>query len=111
MRTNTNLESRVKEELLTVWNRSGQLVHDLTELGLDLASLDRMAADLTERARTFEPPRLRDGYNFIDPNVDTSNPSEILAVLKERLRRTGENLEHAKRLLEERCETIRGIVG
>jgi hypothetical protein len=110
MRT-TNAVSRVTEELTTVWNRSGQLVHDLTELGVELSSLDRAAADLTERARTFEPPRQRDGYNVIDPAVDTSDPRETLAVLKERLRRTADNLEHARRLLEERCETIRAIVG
>ena len=109
--TTTNLALQVKEDLLVVWNRSGQLTHDLQELGLELASLDRMAAELTERARIFEPPRQRDGYRFIDPAVDTSDPRETLAVLKERLRRTAENLEHAQRLLEERYETIRAIVG
>lgn len=110
MRT-TNSVSRVKEELVTVWNRSGQLTHELTELGLELSSLDRLAADLTERARTFASPRQRDGYTAIDPAVDTSDPRETLAILKERLRRTSENLWQAKRLLEERIETIRAIVG
>jgi hypothetical protein len=105
-----NAVSRVKEELVTVWNRSGQLTHDLTELGLDLASLDRAAADLTERARNYEPPRQRDGYTAVDPAVDTSDPRETLAILKERLRRTAQNLEQAKNLLDERCETIRRIV-
>jgi hypothetical protein len=112
MRRTDQIASMVKEELVTVWNRSGQLVHDLTELGLELASLDRLAADLLERARTFvEPPPRRDGYYVVDPAVDTSDTRETILVLKERLRRTAENLEHARRLLEERCETIRTIVG
>jgi hypothetical protein len=109
--TTTNLTSQVKEELTTIWNRSGQFLHDLKELGAELSSLDRAAADLTERARKYEPPRQRDGYNFIDPAVDTTDPNETLAILKERLRRVGDNLEHAKRLLDERCETIRAIAG
>jgi hypothetical protein len=109
--TTMNLALQVREDLTTVWNRSGQLTHDLTELGIELASLDRMAAELTERARKYEPPRQRDGYNFIDPAVDTTDPNETLAILKERLRRVGENLEHAKRLLGHRCEVIRAIVG
>jgi hypothetical protein len=109
--TTMNLALQVREDLTTVWNRSGQLTHDLTELGIELASLDRMAAELTERARTFEPPRQRDGLNIVDPAVDTSDPRESLALLRERLRRTDENLEHAERLLQERRETIRAIVG
>jgi hypothetical protein len=104
--------ARINEELVTVRDRSGQLIHDLTELGLDLASLNRAAAELRARVLTFvDPPRQRDGYTFVDPAVDTSDPREILSTLRERLRRTLENLEHADRLLEERRETIRGIVG
>ena len=106
----TNL-SRVQEELTMVRNRGAQLVHDLGELGSELASLETAAAALIERARTFAPPRQRDGYVFIDPNADYSNPNELLAVLREQLRRAGEDLEHAKQLLEARCEAIRGIVG
>jgi hypothetical protein len=106
-----NAVSRVSEELTTVRNRSGQLVHDLTELGSEIASLETAAAALTEGARVFAPPRQRDGYVFIDPSVDTSDPRETLAILKQGLLRTAENLEHAKQLLEARCETIRAIVG
>jgi hypothetical protein len=106
-----NLVAKIKEQLTTIWNRSGQIVHEVGELDLDLGSLAREAVALAERARTFEPARQRDGYRFIDPAADTSDPRETLAILKERLRRTGENLEKAAVLLEERRETIRSILG
>jgi hypothetical protein len=107
----TNSISRVREELVTVQNRAGQLVNDLTELGLELTSLGTAAAALVERARTFESPRQRDGLRIIDPAADTSDPRETLAVLKERLRRTEENFARAAELLEQRREKIRSIVG
>jgi hypothetical protein len=102
--------SRINEDLLTVWNRSGQLIHDLTELGTELASLESTAMQLTARSRTFTPAPERHGVFTVDPSADTSDPRETLAVVKERLRRAAENLERARDLLNDRRDTISRIV-
>jgi len=107
----SNPTPKIHEDLVTVWNRSGQLIHDLTELGTELASLEITAARLSERSRTFTPAPERHGVYTVDPSADTSDPRETLAVLKERLRRTAENLQRASDLLEDRRDTIARIVG
>ena len=107
----TSSTSRIHEDLTTVWNRSGQLVHDLTELGTELASLETAVAALAERSRTFAPEPERHGIYTVDPRADTSDPRELLAVLKERLRRTANNLDCAADLLRQRRDTIRVITG
>ena len=99
------------EEIELVWNRSGQLIADLSELGTTLTSLERGIADLTERSKTFVPPQKRDGLQTFDPTADTSDPNEVLAVLKERLRRTAENLNHAADLLGDRRGEVLALAG
>jgi hypothetical protein len=107
----TNSASRVKEELAVAWNRSGQLVHDITELGTELASIERVAFELARQVRDFKPAVERHGIFTIDPTADTSDPRETLAILRERLRRTAENLERAEDLLKQARETIRVVAG
>jgi hypothetical protein len=107
----TTNSARIGEELETIWNRSGQLVYELTELGTELASLETMAAKLAERARTFTPAPERHGIYTRDPAADTSDPRETLALVKERIRRTAEILERARGLLNDQCEAIARIVG
>jgi hypothetical protein len=107
----TNCASRVKEELAVAWNRSGQLVHDIGELGTELASIERSAFELIRLARNFKPAPERHGIYTVDPAADTSDPRETLAILKERMRRTAENLERAQDLLKQSRETIRVIAG
>jgi hypothetical protein len=107
----THPSSKIYEDVQTVANRGAQLVHDLGELGTELASLETAAAALTERSKTFAPPRERHGIYTVDPAADTSDPRETLAVLKERLRRTEENLARAAEFLRQRRDTIRAIVG
>jgi|HubBroStandDraft_4_1064222.scaffolds.fasta_scaffold08886_8 hypothetical protein len=108
----TKSNSAVQEMREDTFRRSGQLVHDLTQFVTDLTRLETAAAELAERARTFVPaPPARDGLRITDPRVDTSNSVEILAVLKERLRRAAENFESASNLLEQGRETILRIVG
>jgi hypothetical protein len=107
----TSSAGLVKEELEIVWNRSGQLVHDITQLGTNLASLERAAFELARRARDFKPEPERHGIFTVNPAADTSDPRETLAVLKQRLQRIAENLGTARNLLNQSCETIRELVG
>jgi hypothetical protein len=105
-------DSMVQEMREEVFRRSGQLVHDLTQFGMDLTRIETMAAELAERARTFVPVAKGSGWHVVnDARADPSDPRETLAVLKERIRRAGENLESASNLLEQGRETIRRIVG
>lgn len=102
------------ENMATVWNRSGQLEHDLTEFCTQLDALETAAADLTQRIVEFQPAPVRHtfhGGNIVDPNVDTRDPSVPLAVLKERLRRTSEKLERVNDLVGQARGTIARIVG
>jgi hypothetical protein len=86
------------------------LLHELTELGTDIGNLEIAATALTERARTFTPVPEKHGVYTVDPNVDSSDPRERLAVLKAKLRRMAEKLDEADALLKRRRETIRALV-
>jgi hypothetical protein len=108
----TKSDSMIQEMREEAFRRSGQLVHDLTQFGMDLTRLEAAAAELAERARTFVPAAKVSGWHVVnDARADTRDPSETLAVLQQRLRRTAENLESASNLLELGRETIRRIVG
>jgi len=106
----TRSNSFYEEQITVAWNRAGQLLAELNELGTDLANLEVAEAALTERVRTFTPAPEKHGICTIDPNVDSSDPREPLAVLKARLRRMAEKLDEAADLLEQRQEKIRALV-
>ena len=110
MKTRTSA-SLVKDELAVVWNRSGQLVADVSEFLTAIASIETAAFELIRLARDFKPAPERHGIYTVDPAADTSDPRETLAILKERLLRTAENVERAEDLLRQARETIRVIAG
>ena len=108
MKTRSN--SFYDEQITVAWNRTGQLLHELTELGSELGNLEVAASTLTERARTFTPAPEKHGIYTSDPNVDSRDPNEPLAILRGKLRRMAEKLDEADALLKRRRETIRALV-
>jgi hypothetical protein len=106
----SNFISRMKDEVGVVEQRGGQLEHDLKEFLTNLDGIERLFAEISVRAVEYKPEPKRDGYHFVDPNIDNTNPNDAIDLGKQRLRRTAGYLTRVSDLVGDARRKIDAIV-
>jgi hypothetical protein len=113
MRISANYASRMRDEVLEVERRGGQLEHDLTQFVTNLDGIERLFAELS--AVDYKPEHRNvagmTNYQLVNPNIDNSNPNDALDFGKQRLRRTAEYLTRVSDLVADARRKIDAIVG
>jgi hypothetical protein len=86
-------------------NRSGQILHDASELKNELSSLadaDQAIQKLKAGYTPAPPSRIK----ISNPSLDTSDPAEHLDILRGRLRTIAANLQRAEEEIAERRKLL-----
>lgn len=95
-----------RELLEDVGNSAAQFVVNAGELKNNYDRLDNIVGDLRNRVKTFSPAQKKDGVGAVDRSVDVSDPSEHLAVIRERLHRTIPDLDNALLILKAQRDRV-----